>query len=467
MLVTKNKELSLKYLEYVGLLEFINTKANLLSGGEKVRLNIARELVKNTNIILLDEPTSNLDLEQAKKVMDLLANIAKEKLVIIASHDLILMNDYEIKTINVDKEINFNDEDNKIILNEIEPIKISFKFSLKYFFKNMKKSFIKINLSLLIIIVTLSLEIVLFNILTSNNKDTLYNFYKKYDINNINLVSDDIEKLEKQLNENKYTYYYADRFYFNNSLVNLYISKENFEGIIISQNFNDVNYYNYAEGDIISFNYLNYDYSLKILEIVDSNVFNQYKFLLDENYILISENILKDFRIEYLTVNNNDIKNVLNFAEENEYDVFINDATTIKLNFYLYKNNMVYIIFFIILICFILCFSILFYFNYLYNQKKNISFFICHNLNKKNLYKIFFMAYIIFSIFIIIFTIICAFIFMHIYNIEYPHDYGIFSLDFIDIINFLPFLIINSLVYILIIHKYLSKNKLDYIKNKF
>ena len=100
--------------------EFINTKANLLSGGEKVRLNIARELVKNTNIILLDEPTSNLDLEQAKKVMDLLANIAKEKLVIIASHDLILMNDYEIKTINVDKEINFNDEDNKIILNEIE-----------------------------------------------------------------------------------------------------------------------------------------------------------------------------------------------------------------------------------------------------------------------------------------------------------------------------------------------------------
>ena len=77
------------------------------------------------------------------------------------------------------------------------------------------------------------------------------------------------------------------------------------------------------------------------------------------------------------------------------------------------------------------------------------------------------MAYIIFSIFIIIFTIICAFIFMHIYNIEYPHDYGIFSLDFIDIINFLPFLIINSLVYILIIHKYLSKNKLDYIKNKF
>ncbi|MDV3198243.1 MAG: ABC transporter ATP-binding protein [Vigna little leaf phytoplasma] len=64
------------------------SKINELSGGQKQRIAIARCLVKETKIILADEPTGNLDPETSELVFDKLKNISKEKLVIIISHDI-------------------------------------------------------------------------------------------------------------------------------------------------------------------------------------------------------------------------------------------------------------------------------------------------------------------------------------------------------------------------------------------
>ena len=75
-------------IDKVGLTEFSKTKCSKLSGGQKQRVAIARALAKETPIIVADEPTGNLDTESAADVINLLSEIAKDKLVIIVTHNL-------------------------------------------------------------------------------------------------------------------------------------------------------------------------------------------------------------------------------------------------------------------------------------------------------------------------------------------------------------------------------------------
>ena len=78
-----------KLLEFVGLLERANTPAKLLSGGEKQRASIARALFNNPDILLVDEPTGNLDPINASLVQKLLLSGCKEqgKSLILVTHD--------------------------------------------------------------------------------------------------------------------------------------------------------------------------------------------------------------------------------------------------------------------------------------------------------------------------------------------------------------------------------------------
>lgn len=68
--------------------EHANRKLTELSSGEKQRARLAMSLAQNTRIILLDEPTTFLDPRHWVKIMEVLEEVAKEKLILIASHDL-------------------------------------------------------------------------------------------------------------------------------------------------------------------------------------------------------------------------------------------------------------------------------------------------------------------------------------------------------------------------------------------
>lgn len=74
-------------IEKVGLTKYKRTRVSKLSGGQKQRVAIARALAKDTPIIIADEPTGNLDSKSAESVIKLLAEIAKDKLVIIVTHN--------------------------------------------------------------------------------------------------------------------------------------------------------------------------------------------------------------------------------------------------------------------------------------------------------------------------------------------------------------------------------------------
>ena len=86
----KKREIKKKVIELikkVDLYNFRNTKVSKLSGGQKQRVAIARALAKETPIIIADEPTGNLDTESAASVIKLLSEVAKDKLVIIVTHN--------------------------------------------------------------------------------------------------------------------------------------------------------------------------------------------------------------------------------------------------------------------------------------------------------------------------------------------------------------------------------------------
>src|SRR5690554_2592970 len=87
----------------VGLSKRIKHRAAKLSGGEKQRLAIARALAKETEIIIADEPTGNLDSESGRQVLELLNEVAKSKLVFVVTHNFDQVKE-DRKSVRVGKE---------------------------------------------------------------------------------------------------------------------------------------------------------------------------------------------------------------------------------------------------------------------------------------------------------------------------------------------------------------------------
>lgn len=84
----ERKRKALEILDKVGLKKQAHNKASHMSSGQKQRLGIARALAKNTDIIIADEPTGNLDVENGEAVMALLHQLSEEnKLVIVVTHN--------------------------------------------------------------------------------------------------------------------------------------------------------------------------------------------------------------------------------------------------------------------------------------------------------------------------------------------------------------------------------------------
>ena len=87
MCPAKAKQTAMHYLERVGIAAYASHHASELSSGQKQRLSIARALAKNTKIIVADEPTGNLDVENGKQIMQLLSELATDKLVLVVTHN--------------------------------------------------------------------------------------------------------------------------------------------------------------------------------------------------------------------------------------------------------------------------------------------------------------------------------------------------------------------------------------------
>lgn len=95
-----------KYLELTDTLHLKDLPFNQLSGGEKQLVSIARALVQEPQLLLLDEPTSHLDIGHQKKILDLIDSL-KETLgitVLIVLHDLNLASEYSDSLVMIDQK---------------------------------------------------------------------------------------------------------------------------------------------------------------------------------------------------------------------------------------------------------------------------------------------------------------------------------------------------------------------------
>lgn len=139
----ERKKRAMEALEKVGLKEHIHKRPNQLSGGQMQRVAIARALVNNPEIILADEPTGALDSETSIQIMELLSEIAKDKLVIMVTHNPELAEKYSTRIITlkdgiiVDDSNPYKEEKIEVKKRKVTKTSMSLRTSLGLSFNNL------------------------------------------------------------------------------------------------------------------------------------------------------------------------------------------------------------------------------------------------------------------------------------------------------------------------------------------
>ena len=122
----ERRQRAIEVLKQVGLEDQLDKKPTQMSGGQMQRVAIARALVNNPEILLADEPTGALDSKTSVQIMDLLKEIAKDRLVIMVTHNPELAKTYSTRIISLFDGVVQNDT-NPIAPEEITPTTDSLK----------------------------------------------------------------------------------------------------------------------------------------------------------------------------------------------------------------------------------------------------------------------------------------------------------------------------------------------------
>ena len=115
----ERKERAKKALEQVGLGNQGHKKPNQMSGGQMQRVAIARALINNPDILLADEPTGALDSETSVQVMELLKEVAKDRLVVMVTHNPELAKEYATRIVELRDGV-IRSDSNKYVVKEDE-----------------------------------------------------------------------------------------------------------------------------------------------------------------------------------------------------------------------------------------------------------------------------------------------------------------------------------------------------------
>lgn len=152
-LYLKNKDLTVRVqtiLKQLKLDNIKNQKVKTLSGGQKQRVAIAKELMKNPQVIFCDEPTSALDEENSKMIFDILRELSKEKTIIVVTHDTSLINEndtvFELDKGELVQTIHSKEESSSTIKIEERSFKIKniLKLALTHLKNNLGRNILSV-----------------------------------------------------------------------------------------------------------------------------------------------------------------------------------------------------------------------------------------------------------------------------------------------------------------------------------
>ena len=141
----ERKKRALDALDQVGLLDQAHKKPNQMSGGQMQRVAIARALVNDPDIVLADEPTGALDTKTSVQVMNLLKEVAKDRLVVMVTHNPDLANEYANRIIRLQDGSIISDTNPLVIedrplkkrTDKVKRAKMSFFTALSLSFNNL------------------------------------------------------------------------------------------------------------------------------------------------------------------------------------------------------------------------------------------------------------------------------------------------------------------------------------------
>ena len=164
--------------------DFLSRHPKELSGGQKQRVSIARALLKNPSVLILDEPTAALDEENSKHIGEMLKDISKDCLVIVSSHNLDVLSSLADRIIEIedgdvisDKTINKIEENNKKQFDSKRKGRLGFSSTMKLVLRSLWKKKVRLFVSLVLQIVTLFLFSIYYQCMTPVNEGLLRALY--------------------------------------------------------------------------------------------------------------------------------------------------------------------------------------------------------------------------------------------------------------------------------------------------
>ena len=100
-------------LAQVGMEKYAQSKIGALSGGQRQRVMIARALCSHPQILILDEPTSSIDITGQKEIYDLIKTLNESITVIVVSHDISVILEYANKAAHINRTLSYHDISDK------------------------------------------------------------------------------------------------------------------------------------------------------------------------------------------------------------------------------------------------------------------------------------------------------------------------------------------------------------------
>jgi len=225
----ERKQRAKAVLNKVGLGDHIHKRPNQLSGGQMQRVAIARALINNPDILLADEPTGALDSETSLQIMDLLKEIAKDKLVIMVTHNSDLAEKYSTRIVKlldgkiIDDSNPYEVEEEAVKQEKRKKVSMSFLTALSLSFNNLRTkkgrtilTSLAGSIGIIGIALILSLSTGMNEYISKVQKDTMSSYpitisSETIDMSRImGMNSETVGTIEDNTNQNEATAVYAD-----------------------------------------------------------------------------------------------------------------------------------------------------------------------------------------------------------------------------------------------------------------